>query len=52
MFGSMLTIDLAFLPGGYSKKIRLVETSENQNRIQDPNVENEAQFKRKTKPKN
>ena len=37
--------------GGYSKKFRLVEKSENQNPIEDPNVENEAQFKRKTKPK-
>ena len=32
--------------GGFSKKFRIVETSENQYPIQDPNVENEAQFKK------
>ena len=31
---------------GCSKKFRIVETSENQYPIQDPNVENEAQFKK------
>jgi len=36
----------------YSKKFRKVETSENQNPIKDPNMENQAQFKGKTKPKN
>ena len=38
--------------GGYSKKFRIVETSENQYPIKDPNMENEAQFKGKTRPKN
>ena len=32
--------------GGYSKKFRIVETSENQYNIKDPNMENEAQFEK------
>ena len=36
----------------YSQKFRIVETSENQYPIKDPNMENEAQCKGKTKPKN
>ena len=38
--------------GGYSQKFRIVETSENQYPIKDLNMENEAQFKGKTRPKN
>ena len=32
--------------GGYSKRFRIVETSENQYNIKDPNMENEAQFEK------